>query len=52
MEREKVLMELASKETAEDKELYEYLTEKSGDKISTIDDVASLYTNLQMEVRF
>ncbi|XP_075227111.1 prostatic acid phosphatase-like [Lycorma delicatula] len=49
MEREKVLMELASKETAEDKELYEYLTEKSGDKISTIDDVASLYTNLQME---
>lgn len=52
MEREKVMAEMASKETPEDKELYEYLSKHSGDNISTADDIAALYTNLQMEVRF
>lgn len=52
MEREKIMIDLANNETAKDKELYQYLTEKSGENICTLDDLAVLYTTLEIEVGF
>ncbi|XP_075227834.1 lysosomal acid phosphatase-like [Lycorma delicatula] len=48
-ERQNVLMHIADNETPEDKKLFKYLTTKSGENISTIDDLATLYSTLKKE---
>ncbi|XP_075227290.1 prostatic acid phosphatase-like isoform X2 [Lycorma delicatula] len=51
LELDRVLAELASHETLEDKALYNYLTENTGQNISTLRDVEILHDTLLIEER-